>query len=91
MKNKAQADRVLVEARGEAGKTNKGFRDLVSKYTSDEESKLRGGDLRYLQVGTKDALAPVVGVSGLKAGRVRAWSTPQRHVLHPQGPAGAAR
>jgi peptidyl-prolyl cis-trans isomerase C len=66
LKNKAQADRVLVEARGEAGKTNKGFRDLVNKYTSDEESKLRGGDLRYLQVGTKDVPAPVVkGVFGL--------------------------
>jgi parvulin-like peptidyl-prolyl isomerase len=60
LKNKAQADRVLLEARGEAGKTNKGFRDLVTKYTSDEETKLRGGDLRYFDVSTKDLPANVV-------------------------------
>ena len=47
VKNNAQADRVLLEARGDAGKTNKGFRDLVLKYSSDEDTKLRGGDLRY--------------------------------------------
>ncbi|HEY3803792.1 MAG TPA: peptidyl-prolyl cis-trans isomerase [Kofleriaceae bacterium] len=60
MKNKAQADRVLLEAKGDAGKTNKGFRDLVQKYSSDEETKLRGGDLRYFDVTTKDLPAPVV-------------------------------
>ena len=32
LKNKAQADRVLLEAKGDAGKTNKGFHDLVTKY-----------------------------------------------------------
>jgi peptidyl-prolyl cis-trans isomerase C len=60
LKNKAQADRVLLEAKGDAGKTNKGFRDLVQKYSSDEETKLRGGDLRYFDVTTKDLPAPVV-------------------------------
>lgn len=60
MKNKAQADRVLLEAKGEAGKTNKGFRDLVTKYTQDEETKLRGGDLRYFDASSKDIAAPVV-------------------------------
>ena len=60
LKNKAQADRVLIEAKGEAGKTNKGFRDLVTKYTTDEETKLRGGDLRYFDALTKDLPAPVV-------------------------------
>jgi peptidyl-prolyl cis-trans isomerase C len=55
LKNKAQAERVLLEAAGDAGKTNKGFRDLVNKYSSDEETKLRGGDLRYF---TPDPAAP---------------------------------
>ncbi|MFT3698250.1 MAG: peptidyl-prolyl cis-trans isomerase [Kofleriaceae bacterium] len=60
MKNKAQADRVLLEAKGDGGKTNKGFRDLVTKYTQDEETKLRGGDLRYFDATNKDLPAPVV-------------------------------
>jgi peptidyl-prolyl cis-trans isomerase C len=60
VKNRAQADRVALEARGEAGKTNKGFRDLVNRYTQDEDSKLRGGDLRYFDAATKDVPAPVV-------------------------------
>jgi peptidyl-prolyl cis-trans isomerase C len=60
LKNKAQADRVALEARGDAGKTNKGFRDLVLKYSADEDSKLRGGDLRYFDAQTKDVPANVV-------------------------------
>ena len=60
LKNKAQADRVLLEAKGDAGKTNKGFRDLVSKYSSDEETKLRGGDLRYFDAQSKELPATVV-------------------------------
>jgi peptidyl-prolyl cis-trans isomerase C len=60
LKNKAQAERVAIEARGEAGKTNKGFRDLVMKYSADEETKLRGGDLRYFDANTKDMPQPVV-------------------------------
>jgi peptidyl-prolyl cis-trans isomerase C len=59
-KNRAQAERVALEARGEAGKTNKGFRDLVNRYSQDEDSKLRGGDLRYFDAQTKDIPAPVI-------------------------------
>ena len=54
LKNKAQADRVVLEAKGEPGKTNKGFRDLVTKYSADEETKLRGGDLRYFDLAGHD-------------------------------------
>jgi peptidyl-prolyl cis-trans isomerase C len=60
LKNKAQADRVALEARGDAGKTNKGFRDLVMKYSADEDTKLRGGDLRYFDTATKEVPANVV-------------------------------
>lgn len=60
VKNRAQGERVAAEARGEAGKTNKGFRDLVGRYSQDEDSKLRGGDLRYLDATTKEVPAPVV-------------------------------
>lgn len=63
VRNRAQAERVSQEARGEAGKTNKGFRDLVNRYSQDEDSKLRGGDLRYFSAtegGTKELPAAVV-------------------------------
>jgi hypothetical protein len=59
LKNRAQAERVALEARGDAGKTNKGFRDLVTKYSQDEDTKLRGGDLRYFDASTKDVPAKV--------------------------------
>ncbi len=47
VKSAAQAKRIATEAAGDAGKTNKGFRDLVQKYSTDETTKRRGGDLRY--------------------------------------------
>ncbi|HEY0190362.1 MAG TPA: peptidyl-prolyl cis-trans isomerase [Kofleriaceae bacterium] len=60
VKNRAQAARVAGEARGEAGKTNKGFRDLVGRYSQDEDTKLRGGDLRYFDARAAELPAPVV-------------------------------
>lgn len=60
LKNKAQADRVALEARGDAGKTNKGFRDLVMKYSTDEAGKLSGGDLRYFDRSSQLVPAAVV-------------------------------
>ncbi len=60
VKNKAQAERVALEARGEAGKTNKGFRDLVAKYSTDDATKIRGGDLRYFDAATTEIPGPVV-------------------------------
>ncbi len=58
VKSKAQADRVAAEAAGDAGKTNKGFRDLVEKYTQDPDTKLRSGDLRWLYSGMPAPPAP---------------------------------
>ncbi|HRC55935.1 MAG TPA: peptidyl-prolyl cis-trans isomerase, partial [Kofleriaceae bacterium] len=58
--SRAQAERVLAEARGEAGKTNKGFRDLVAKYSADDDTKLRGGDLRYFTSDDKELPPEVV-------------------------------
>ena len=87
LKNKAQADRVLLEAKGDAGKTNKGFRDLVTKYSADEETKLRGGDLRYIDETNKD-LPAARDQGGVHAdeyrGRQRRRRCRQRPVLHPQ-------
>ena len=47
VKKKSQADEVAKMARADDGKSNKAFRDLVQKFSTDEETKLRGGDLRY--------------------------------------------
>jgi peptidyl-prolyl cis-trans isomerase C len=47
VKNGTQAKKIAAEAQGDAGKTNKGFRDLVQKYSTDDATKVRGGDLRY--------------------------------------------
>ena len=60
VKSKGQATRIATEAKGDAGRTNKGFRDLVTKYSIDEEGKLRGGDLRYFSRDTKDLPKAVV-------------------------------
>jgi peptidyl-prolyl cis-trans isomerase C len=57
---KPQADEVAALARGPEGQSNRGFRELVVRYSVDQESKLRGGDLRYFEKDTKDVPQPVV-------------------------------
>jgi peptidyl-prolyl cis-trans isomerase C len=57
---KAAAEKIATEAQGDAGKTNKGFRELVTKYTTDEETKVRGGDLRYFNRSSKDIPKAVI-------------------------------
>lgn len=57
---KAEADEAARLARGEQGQSNKGFRDLVARLSTDKESKLRGGDLRYFGRDSADVPAPVV-------------------------------
>lgn len=60
LNNRPQAERVATEAQGELGKTNKAFRDLVLKYAQDEDTKLRGGDLRYFGRDAVDIPKPVI-------------------------------
>jgi parvulin-like peptidyl-prolyl isomerase len=60
LKKKAQADEVARAAKTEEGKSNKGFRDLVTRYSTDEESKLRGGDLRYFAREATEVPKPVI-------------------------------
>lgn len=60
LNNRPQAERVATEAQGELGKTNKAFRDLVLKYAQDEDTKLRGGDLRYFGRDAVDIAKPVI-------------------------------
>jgi peptidyl-prolyl cis-trans isomerase C len=60
VKNGSQAKKIATEAAGDAGKTNKGFRELVQKYSTDDATKVRGGDLRYFSRDTKDVPKAVV-------------------------------
>lgn len=60
LSGREQADEVARRARGPEGQSNKGFRDLVTRYSVDEESKLRGGDLRHFGRSSTDVPRPVV-------------------------------
>jgi peptidyl-prolyl cis-trans isomerase C len=60
VKDKKLAADVAKQALGEQGKTNKGFRELVTKHSVDEASKTAGGDLRYFSSASTEVPAPVV-------------------------------
>jgi peptidyl-prolyl cis-trans isomerase C len=57
---KKQADDVARLALGPDGQSNKAFRELVARFSVDQESKLRGGDLRYFARDTTEVPRPVV-------------------------------
>ena len=63
VKEKPAAEKATAEAKGQKGTDNKGFRDLVTKYSQDEDSKQRGGDLRYFTADTAELPAEVVKAS----------------------------
>jgi peptidyl-prolyl cis-trans isomerase C len=64
---KSAADKVAKEALGEKGSSNKGFRELVKQHSTDAESKVRGGDLRYFTSASTELPKPVIDAAfGLK-------------------------
>jgi peptidyl-prolyl cis-trans isomerase C len=63
LKDKATADKVAGLAKGQQGQDNKGFRDLVTQYSTDDETKQRGGDLRYFDQSTTEVPKEVVEAS----------------------------
>ncbi len=58
--SKATADKVAKDALGEKGDTNREFRELVVEHSVDEDSKMRGGDLRYFSRETSEIPKEVV-------------------------------
>jgi peptidyl-prolyl cis-trans isomerase C len=59
VKARAKAEKVAAEART-GGTTDKGFRDLVTRYSEDEDSKPLGGDLTFFDRQSKQYPAPLV-------------------------------
>jgi peptidyl-prolyl cis-trans isomerase C len=66
VKDKPKAEKAYAEAKGQSkvgGADQKGFRDLVTKYTEDEDSKARGGDLTFFDKDSTAFPKPVVEAS----------------------------
>ena len=72
------AKKVAAAANAAPGSSNKGFRELVSKHSIDEESKKTGGDLRYFSRQNKKIPKAVVDAAfalkktGAVAGPIKA-------------------
>lgn len=56
----SKADEIAKLAKGAAGSTNKGFRELVAAHSTDEASAKRGGDLQYLSRDSKEVPQAVI-------------------------------
>ncbi len=52
-KDKGKAAKAAAEAKAASALDQKAFRDLVTKYSEDQDSKQRGGDLTFFDKGTK--------------------------------------
>jgi peptidyl-prolyl cis-trans isomerase C len=64
---KAVAEATAKLALGEKGASNKGFRELVALHSTDKDSKVRGGDLRYFTATNTDIPKSVIDAAfGLK-------------------------
>jgi peptidyl-prolyl cis-trans isomerase C len=68
VKEKGKADKILAEAKAlpkssATGADQKSFRDMVTKYSEDEDSKQRGGDLSFFDKDTTKLPPPVVEAS----------------------------
>jgi parvulin-like peptidyl-prolyl isomerase len=66
VKDKPKADRAYAEAKAlskTAGADQKGFRDLVTKISEDEESKARGGDLTFFDKDSTAYPKPIIEAS----------------------------
>jgi parvulin-like peptidyl-prolyl isomerase len=60
VKDKAKASKAAAAVKALSPGDEKGFRDLVAKYSEDEDSKLRGGDMTFIERQSPQLPRPVV-------------------------------